>query len=101
MTMPSDVESPMYTTASQEVRAAGAAFCDSGLDDSGARASAVVGGAAGAWRVESLISAGALAESDVEALLSSAPALITPARPTPSSARTLSAATETTPAAAR
>ncbi|MDF2701674.1 MAG: hypothetical protein K0S10_618, partial [Rubrobacteraceae bacterium] len=67
----------MYTTASQEVRVAGAAFCvpafcDSVLDGFVASARAVVGGAAGAWCVESLISVGALAESDVEALLSSA-----------------------------
>src|SRR5918997_1023983 len=34
MTMPSDVESPMYTTASQEVCPAGAAFEDSAFCDS-------------------------------------------------------------------
>src|SRR5215211_2398004 len=105
MTMPSEVESPMYTTASQEVRVAGAAFGDAAFDDSAfgdlfACAGVVMGGAAGAWCVEILISAGAFARCD-EPLSPSAPGPITPVRPAPSSARTPSAATETTPTATR
>src|SRR5215211_6466809 len=110
MTMPSDVESPMYTTASQEVRVAGAAFGDAPFGDAAFGGSALCdfvacvgeeeGGAAGAWCVEILISAGAFARCD-EPLSPSAPGPITPARPAPSSARTPSAATETTPAATR
>src|SRR5215218_7091560 len=108
MTMPSEVESPMYTTASQEVRVAGAAFCDAvfgdaafvgelALDDFVACAGEVVGGAACAWCVESWISAGASPRGVVEPLPSSGP--ITPARPAPSTTRILSATTETTLAA--
>jgi len=98
--MPSDVESPMYATAWQEVRVAGAALGDTAFGDLVACAGEVVDGAAGAWCVKSLISAGALAEDGGNPLLS-APVLITPPRPAPSSARTLSAATEATPAATR
>ena len=91
----------MYTTASQEVRVASAAFCDpvfcdSVLDGFVGSARAVVGGAAGAWCVESLISVGALAESDVEALLVGS-GTNHPRQASASSARTPSAATETTP----
>jgi hypothetical protein len=74
--MPSDVESPMYTTASHEVRVAGVASCDSGLCEAAFCESVFVdaalgdfvvrvgeesGVAAGAWCVESLISSGAFA----------------------------------------
>ena len=76
MTMPSDVESPMYTTAPHEVRVAGVAFCASGfceavfvdaafcnaaLGDFVVRVGEVSGVAAGAWCVDSLISSGAFA----------------------------------------
>src|SRR5215212_7624851 len=94
MTMPADVESPMYVTASQEVRVAGAALGDL---FAGARAVVVE---AGAWCVESLISAEAFPVGGGNPL-PSAPVLITPARPAPSSARTLSATTETAPTATR
>src|SRR5215212_5513854 len=95
MTMPADVESPMYVTASQEVRVAVAA-----LGDLFAGARAVVVEAAGAWCVENLISAEAFPVGGGNPL-PSAPVLITPARPAPSSARTLSATTETAPTATR
>src|SRR5215212_3010015 len=98
MTMPADVESPMYTTARQEVWVAGAAFGaaafdaaafgDLVLEDFVACAGEVVGGAACAWCVEILISAGAFRAGGCIVLPSSAPGLITPARPAPSSART-------------
>src|SRR5215207_10328403 len=105
MTMPSDVESPMYATASQEVRVADAAFGvaafgDAAFGDESAGTGAVVGGAAGAWSVWTLIAAVAIPEGGGDPL-ASAPMLITPARPAPSSARTPSAATEAIPAAIR
>src|SRR5215210_8395978 len=95
MTMPADVESPMYATALQEVPVA-----DAPLGDEVAGAGAVVGGAADAWSVESLISsAGAFSEGGANPL-PSAPMLITPAawpvpaRPALASARTLNAPTK-------
>src|SRR5919199_6673232 len=95
MTMPNDVESPMYVTASQEVRESDAALGDEEV----AGAAAVVGGAAGASSVESLISpAGAFSEGGGNPLPS---APIAPARPAPSNARTLSATTAAAPAATR
>src|SRR5215207_11281240 len=110
MTMPSDVESPMYATASQEVRVADAAFGVAAFGvaafgvaafgDESAGTGAVVGGAAGAWSVWTLIAAVAIPEGGGDPL-ASAPMLITPARPAPSSARTPSAATEAIPAAIR
>src|SRR5918911_4979404 len=93
--MPNDVESPMYATASQEVRLSDAALGEEGAGDE------AVGGAAGASSVESLISpAGAFSEGGGNPL-PSAPMLIAPARLAPSSARTLSATTEAIPAATR
>src|SRR5215204_1619288 len=88
--MPNDVESPMYATASQEVRVS-----DATLGEEVAGVGAVVGGAAaGASSVESLISSpGAFSEGGGNPL-PSAPRLFTPARPAPSSARTLSAPTK-------
>src|SRR5215204_285324 len=105
MSMPSDVESPMYATASQEVRVADAAFGVAAFGvaafgDESAGTGAVVGGAAGAWSVWTLIAAVAIPEGGGDPL-ASAPMLITPARPAPSSARTPSAATEAIPAAIR
>src|SRR5918992_2306368 len=99
MTMPSDVESPMYATALQEVRVADAAFGGAAFGDESAGAGAVVGGAAGVWSVWTLIAAVAFPEGADP--LGSALILITPAKPAPSSARTLSAATEAIPAAIR
>src|SRR5919199_848850 len=95
MTMHADVESPIYATASQEVRAS-----DAALGDEVADAGAVVDGAADALSMESLISSvGAFSEGDGNPLLS-APMLIAPAawpaptRPAPASARTLNAPTQ-------
>ena len=113
----------MYATARQEVRVAEAAFgvpvfcgalfggevsgdgagvrvADAALDDEVSGDAAVVGGAAGAWCAEILISAGTLSERGGDPL-PPAPMLITPAKPTTSSVRTLSAPTEATPAASR
>src|SRR3954451_19438413 len=93
--MPNDVESPMYATVSQDVR-----VTDVGLGDEVAGAGEVLGGAAGALSVESLISsAGAFSEGDSP--LPPAPMLIIPARLAPSSARRLSATTEAIPATIR
>jgi hypothetical protein len=72
MTMPADVESPMYATASQEVRGSVAA-----LGNEVADAGAVVGGAADSWSMERLISSGDFSEGGDNPLLS-APMLITP-----------------------
>src|SRR5215210_8115047 len=89
--MPADVESPMYATASQEVRVA-----DAALGDEVAGAGAGAGGAAGASSVESLISSsGAFSEGGGNPL-PSVPMRITPARPAPANVRTLSAPTKAT-----
>src|SRR5215210_7961513 len=96
--MPADVESPMYATASQEVRVADAALSDEEV----AGSEAVVGGtASGVYSVEMLISSLGTSSEGCATSLSSAPMLITPARPATSSARTLSVAIEATPAANR
>src|ERR687885_209057 len=95
MTMHADVESPIYATASQEVRAS-----DAALGDEVADAGAVVDGAADALSIESFISSvGAFSEGGDNPLLS-APMLIAPAawpaptRPAPASAKTLNAPTQ-------
>src|SRR4051794_9711439 len=89
--MPTDVESPIYATASQEVLVS-----DAALGDEVASSGAGEGGAEGASSVESLISSvGAFSESGGNPL-SLAPVLITPDRPAPASARTLSAPTKAT-----
>src|SRR5919112_2379173 len=107
MTMPADVESPMYTTARQEVRVAVRVAdlspgdeVDLSLGDKIFGGESVVGGAVGASRVESLISAEASLEGG-DGPLAAEPTPATPARPMTSSARTPSATTEVTPAATR
>src|SRR5215212_6889418 len=89
--MPADVESPMYATASQEVW-----LSDAALGEEAAGAGAVVGGAAGASSVESLISSVGTFSSEIGGNPLPVPMLITPARPAPASARTLSAPTKAT-----
>src|SRR5919202_3855598 len=95
MTMPADVESPMYATASQEVRVSDAAFGVEAADTG-----AVVGGAAGAWSMESLISSvGACSEGGDDPLPSASRLIIpaawaAPARPVTASATTLNAPTK-------
>src|SRR5919202_806057 len=96
MTMPADVESPMYATPSQEVRVSDTAFGDEAAD-----AGAVVGGAAaGAWSMESLISSvGAFSEGGDDPLSAVSRLIIpaawaAPARPVTASATTLSAPTK-------